>query len=141
MTAEPTDSIVKERVIETELPLGLSADTIATVKCSSSSSSSSHDSNISCNHVLAAMWYVVAITFYVLLHVFTALHCMQAWSSSVRPSVRPSVCPSHACIVRKRTYVLSTFLYRMKGNFIYTVVHKKYTLLVFTISVPNVHLI
>ena len=33
-------------------------------------------------------------------------------------SVRPSVCPTHACIVTKRTTVLPTFLYHMKGQFI-----------------------
>ena len=37
----------------------------------------------------------------------------------VMPSVRLSVRPSHACIVRKRTKVPPTFLYHIKGKFIY----------------------
>ena len=38
---------------------------------------------------------------------------MQAHTSHDK-AVRPSVCPSHACIVTKRTKVLPTLLYHMK---------------------------
>jgi len=44
----------------------------------------------------------------------------------VRPSVCLSVCPSHAWIVTNRTKVLPTFLYRMKGKFIYIFGHEEW---------------
>ena len=48
----------------------------------------------------------------------TALHCMHAVFPIAKLSVRLSVRPSHAWIVTKRTKVLPTFLYHMKGKFI-----------------------
>ena len=48
---------------------------------------------------------------------------MQALFLTAKVSVCLSVCPSHACIVTKRTKVRPRFLYHMKGKFMHCFGH------------------
>ena len=61
-----------------------------------------------------------------LLRFYRAALYASVVSVIVMPSISLSVCPSHACIVRKWTKVPPTFLYRMKGKFMYFFAHKEW---------------
>ena len=63
------------------------------------------------------------------ISIVTALYCMQrglSYCKGVSPSVRPSLCPPRAWLVTKRTKVPPTFLYHMKGKFMYFFGHKEW---------------